>query len=105
MDDKAIASPFGLVVEIKGGDDVISPSSEIFFACEQKSEYAFLACHGVGKNPNWSKGECNRASEELRRCLQANVDVIKALREDAQWRTTKLGQDLNPPCRTSSSRT
>jgi hypothetical protein len=45
----------------------------------QKSEYAFFACHGLGKNPNWSKAARDRASEDLRRCLQANVDVIKAL--------------------------
>jgi hypothetical protein len=89
MDDKSTATPFGPVVEITGVDNVISPS-EIFFWCEQKSDYAFQACQGVGRRP-WNKTACDTAAEELRRCLQANADVIKALaalRHGKQWRTT-----------------
>jgi hypothetical protein len=56
----------------------------VFIGCKQKEDAAFGACDDQAAITPEKKEACDKAAEELRGCLRANLAVIKALAAQAR---------------------
>jgi hypothetical protein len=78
--------PPPLSVLLAAADQVALPATRIavkalLVGCKRKGRKAFHECNGYGETATTpqKKEACDKAADELRRCLQTRVDFIKSL--------------------------